>query len=91
MIENATKRTPKYIGKPNRFIIDICLDKYGYKNEEILIIGDRLYTDILCGINTNIDTCLVLTGETVESDLKESKIPPQYIFKSIKELYYDLR
>lgn len=91
MIENATKRKPEYIGKPNRFIIDICLDKYNCKNEDMIIIGDRLYTDILCGINTDIDTCLVLTGEAVEDDLKESKIQPKYVFNSIKELYEGLK
>ena len=63
MIENAVKRKPIYIGKPNDSIIDICLVKNNFKKEEAILIGDRLYTDIACGINSGVDSCVVLTGE----------------------------
>ena len=91
MIENATKRKPIFIGKPNKFIVDICLEKYNYSPEETLIIGDRLYTDILCGINMDIDTCLVLSGEADENDLNKSKYRPTFVFNSIQDLYDNLK
>lgn len=91
MIENATKKKPLYIGKPNNYMIDICLNKYSYTLEDTIIIGDRLYTDIYCGMNMNIDTCLVLTGEARKDDLKNSKFKPTYVFESIKNLYEHLK
>lgn len=91
MIENATKKKPFYIGKPNSFIIDICLKKYKFTAEETIIIGDRIYTDILCGINMNIDTCLVLTGEAEKNDLINSKFDPTYVFHSVKSIYESLK
>ncbi len=90
MIENATKKKPLYMGKPNSFIIDICLKKYKFTAEETIIIGDRIYTDILCGINMNIDTCLVLTGEAEKNDLINSKFKPTYVFDSVKSIYESL-
>ena len=91
MIENATKRKPIFIGKPNKFIVDICLEKYNYSPEETLIIGNRLYTDILCGMNMDIDTCLVLSGEADENDLNKSKYRPTFVFNSIQDLYDNLK
>lgn len=91
MIENAVKRKPVYIGKPNDMIIDICLEKNNYQREETLLIGDRLYTDIACGINGHIDTCLVLSGEAEKKDLKHTEFKPDYVFKSLKELGEEIR
>ena len=51
------------------------------------MVGDRLYTDILCGNNSGVDTILVLTGETKPEDLVSSDIKPTYVMKSIGELY----
>lgn len=91
MIENATNRKPVYMGKPNTFITDMCLKKYNYKAEETLIIGDRLYTDIACGVNSNIETCLVLTGEAKIKNVTKSKFKPTFIFENINELYIELK
>lgn len=50
MIRCATGREPVYIGKPNPIIVDMCLAQTGFSKEQTLVIGDRLYTDIACGI-----------------------------------------
>ena len=76
-----------FIGKPNKIIGDLCIKKSGFTKEETLVIGDRLYTDIACGINSNIDTALVLTGEAKKEDIETTIFKPEYIFKNIKELY----
>jgi HAD superfamily hydrolase (TIGR01457 family) len=87
MLEYATKRTPVVIGKPKRMIIDMILSKNNYKAEETLLVGDRLYTDIACGVNAGIDTALVLNGETKKEDLSNSDIKPTYVFDDVESLF----
>ena len=49
-------------------------------------MGDRLYTDILCGHKTGVETALVLTGETTRQEAEACGYGPDYIFSSIDEL-----
>ncbi len=86
MLYNATKRRPKFIGKPEKYLTDLALKKTGYSKEETIIIGDRLYTDIACGINSGIDTILVLSGESALKDAEASEFKPTYIMRGIDEL-----
>ncbi|MCK9536595.1 MAG: HAD-IIA family hydrolase [Bacilli bacterium] len=86
MLTVATKKKPLYIGKPNRYIIDILIEKTGFPRENVVLIGDRLYTDIAAGINADINTILVLSGETNLHMLKESSYQPDLVIPSIKEL-----
>lgn len=86
MIENATGKKPIYIGKPNSTMVNIVREKFGYKEKDTVVVGDRLYTDIACGHNAGVSTICVLTGEaTIESVLAE-KIKPTYTFHSVKEI-----
>jgi NagD protein len=86
LFEVSTGRKPNLIiGKPNRYIIDMAMKKAGVVSNAA-IIGDRLYTDIASGINAGIKTILVLTGETTLEDLEHSKIKPNYVLDSIKDL-----
>ena len=87
MIKAAVKKEPIFIGKPNKIIGNLCIKKSGFKKEEVLIIGDRLYTDIACGINSNIDTVLLLTGEAKKEDIETTIFKPDYVFEDIKRLY----
>jgi len=87
MLEYATKRTPKVLGKPSTEIIDHILKKTGCTKEETVMVGDRLYTDILCGNNAGVDTILVLSGETKKEDLEKSLIKPTFVMEGIGELY----
>ncbi len=86
-ITNATGKTPSYLGKPSRVIVDVCLQSTGFSPEQTLVVGDRLYTDIACGINAGVDTALVLTGEAKREDLSGTAYPPTITFDSVKELY----
>jgi Predicted sugar phosphatases of the HAD superfamily len=90
MIENAVKKQPLYIGKPNKTIVEMCLEQTGFTKEQTLVIGDRLYTDIACGINGGVDTAVVFTGEATKEDLKDTEFRPTYSFSTIKELYEKL-
>lgn len=86
MIEIATGRTPYFIGKPQPDMALLSMKKTGFAPEETLVIGDRLYTDIACGVNAGVDTCFVLSGEGTMEDLEKYDVEPTYIFSHIKEL-----
>lgn len=86
LIEASTGKTPKVIGKPNEEIVNSIFLKYAFKKEDMIIIGDRLYTDIKMGENADIASILVYSGETKESDYKDSKIRADYTFDSVKDI-----
>lgn len=87
MIETATGRAPYFIGKPQPDMAQLSMDMAGFSPEETLIIGDRLYTDIACGLNAGVDTCFVLSGEGTLEDIDRYNVRPTYIFDNIKELH----
>jgi len=86
MITATTDKTPVYLGKPSREVVDLCLELSGFQPEETLVVGDRLYTDIACGINGGVDTCVVFTGEAQPYDMTDTLYPADYAFPDIKAL-----
>ena len=86
MLFRATGKRPHFIGKPRPEMLLLAMERYGYKREECVMIGDRVYTDIASGYNAEIDTIFVLSGEGTLEDAK-CDTPPTYIFESIKEIY----
>ena len=90
MLYNATKRRPYFIGKPRPDIALLAMNKAGYSADETAIIGDRLYTDIACGVNAGISTIFVLSGEGTMDDVINGETKPEYIYNSIQELYSEL-
>ena len=86
MLEIATGRKPYFIGKPQPDMALLSMKKTGFAPEETLVIGDRLYTDIACGVNAGVDTCFVLSGEGTLDDLKKYDVKPTHILENIKEL-----
>ena len=87
MLTNATGRTPRYIGKPERIMVDIVREKYGFTVEETVVIGDRLYTDIATGINAGVTSIAVLTGEASAVDIQQGAIKPTFTFESVNDLF----
>lgn len=85
-IEASTGETPRVIGKPNKEIIESIASKYNLDKKDMVMVGDRLYTDIKTGENAGITTCLVYSGETKEEDYKNSKTRANYTFNSIKDM-----
>lgn len=86
LITATTDRKPVYLGKPNREVVDLCLELSGFSREETLVVGDRLYTDIACGINAEVDTCVLFTGEARPEDMADTAYPADYAFENVKEL-----
>lgn len=87
MLRDTTGREPYFIGKPNRVIADLCMETCHGRPEEFLVVGDRLYTDIACGINAGLETAVVYTGEADEEEVKTSVWKPDYCFDTILDLY----
>ncbi len=76
----------KIMGKPNPVVVDAIIKKYGVTKDEILLVGDRLYTDILVGINAMVDTLCALSRERTQEDIDNYPHKPTFIAKSIKDL-----
>lgn len=91
MLTETTGKVPIYLGKPSKEVVELCLSLSGFTKEETLVIGDRLYTDIACGINGGVDTCVVFTGEATPEDIETTPYQPTYAFQNIKELLQHLR
>ncbi len=85
-IEASTGKLPKVIGKPNKEIIESIASKYNLNKDEMVMVGDRLYTDIKTGANAKITSILVYSGETKKEDYLKSEIKADYVFDSIKNM-----
>ena len=90
MIYNATKKRPIFIGKPEPTMALLAMEKTGFTKEETALIGDRLYTDIACGVNAGVTSVFVLSGEGTMADLEKSDVKPDFVYKNIKEFYEDI-
>jgi len=85
LLESSTGRKPDRIfGKPNRELLSSVLEKY--ESDEIVIVGDRLYTDKLLADRAGIDFILVLSGESTGFDAEKGVSPPRLILNDLGEL-----
>lgn len=91
MLYRATGKRPYFIGKPQPDMALMAMKKTGFSKEETVIFGDRLYTDIACGVNAGISTVFVLSGEGTLDDLKKSDAKPEFIYSNIREIYEDIK
>lgn len=87
MLTHAVKRAPYFIGKPEPTMIELALQRNHFRKEETVIVGDRLYTDILCGYNAGVDTVLVLSGEATRAEAEAYEHQPDYIMNSVAQLH----
>ena len=87
MLFRATGRRPKFIGKPEPEMALLSMERYGYSREETVLIGDRIYTDIACGVHAGIDTAFVLSGEGVPADIEKFHIQPSETYQNIREIF----
>lgn len=84
IIELCTKKIPKYFGKPKKAMLDYALRNLNLLKDEVVIVGDRLYTDIASGYINGCDTILVLTGEAKRDS--KSVYNPTYILDSVADI-----
>ena len=88
-IETATGRKPYIIGKPNSLMMTIATRKLGVHASDAVMIGDRMDTDIIGGLEAGMATCLVLSGVTNESMINDFPYKPDYIFNNVGEISPD--
>lgn len=86
LIEASTGKTPIVIGKPNKEVVESIASKYDLDKKDMVMVGDRLYTDIKMGENAGISSVLVYTGETKKEDYKKSETKADYVFDSVKDM-----
>jgi NagD protein len=85
-IEIASGKKAYFVGKPNPLMMRIALKRLGIKREDAVVIGDRMDTDIRCGLESEIDTLLVLSGITTREDIDKFPYRPQYVLNGVADL-----
>lgn len=80
------KKVSVYCGKPYAPMAEIVKHLYDVPASRVAMVGDRLYTDILFGINNGFVSVAVFTGETTPESLAASDIVPTFAFGSVTEL-----
>ncbi len=86
-IKASTEREPDIIiGKPHEEIMRGLMQMTNLPKDKIAICGDRLYTDIATGVNFDILSVCVLTGETSEKDIGNSDIIPNLVFGRLSDM-----
>ena len=86
VITTATEVEPVIAGKPFPFMMELSLEILGTKNEETLVVGDRLETDIAAGQAVGCPTALVLSGVSTREQAEAWKPSPDVIAESLSEL-----
>ncbi len=85
-IEISTGKKAYFVGKPNPLLLRHGLKMLNCHSQDIAFIGDRMDTDIIAGIESNVDTVLVLSGVTALEDIDNFPYRPKYIAKGVGEL-----
>lgn len=85
-IEMASGKRAYFLGKPNPLMMRIGLGKLGVANNEACIVGDRMDTDIIAGIESEIDTVLVLSGVTTREETELFPYRPKYILNGVGDI-----
>ncbi len=85
-IELATRKLAYFIGKPNPLMMRHALKKLGTSSEDTAIIGDRMDTDIIAGIESEIETVLVLSGVSSRDTVRRFPYQPNYILNGVGDV-----
>jgi NagD protein len=85
LITAATRRQPYFVGKPNPMMLRSALNRIEAHSENTVMVGDRMDTDIIAGIEAGLDTILVLTGSTRASDVERFPYRPARVLDSIAQ------
>lgn len=91
MLTRATGRKPRFLGKPQPEMVHLALRRTGFDPRQAVIIGDRLYTDVACGVNAGIDSIFVLSGEGVMGDIVKYRVNPTWVYDNIAQIYQQLK
>ncbi|EQM31033.1 HAD-IIA family hydrolase [Rhodococcus erythropolis] len=86
LITKATGRDPYYVGKPNALMMRSALRSIGAHSANTLMIGDRMDTDIVCGLEAGLQTILVMTGISTRASVELFPYRPTVVLESVADL-----
>lgn len=86
LITRATGREPYYVGKPNALMMRSAVRSIGAHSANTLMIGDRMDTDIVAGLEAGLRTILVLTGISTRKSVEEYPYRPTLVIESVADL-----
>jgi NagD protein len=86
MITKATGVQPYFVGKPNPMMMRSALNQIGAHSNSAAMIGDRMDTDVLCGLEAGLHTILVLTGIATKADVERFPYRPSRVVNSVADL-----
>jgi NagD protein len=90
LISRATGVAPYFVGKPNPLMIRSALNSLDAHSETTVMIGDRMDTDIVAGLEAGLETILVLTGISTRPETERHPFRPSRIVESVAELVEEL-
>jgi arabinose operon protein AraL len=86
-LEHMTGRKLELLaGKPSKLIMAVALQRLELPAERVMMVGDRLETDILMGQQSGLQTAVTLTGVSKREDVSKMAAPPNYIINNLGEL-----
>jgi NagD protein len=87
LIEKATGKSPFFVGKPNPLMMRTALNFLDLHSEDTVMIGDRMDTDIIAGVESGLETILVLTGViTCREEIQQYPYRPTWVLESIADI-----
>jgi NagD protein len=86
LIERATGKSPLFVGKPNPFMMRAALNYLGAHSEDTIMVGDRMDTDIIAGVESGLETILVLTGVTTREGIAQFPYCPGRVVENLSEI-----
>ncbi|MGV9709314.1 HAD-IIA family hydrolase [Gordonia sp. NPDC003424] len=86
LISRATGRDPYYVGKPNPLMMRSALRQMGAHSENTLMIGDRMDTDVISGLEAGLQTILVLSGISTPESVELFPYRPTRVINSVADL-----
>jgi NagD protein len=86
LIEKASGVSPFFVGKPNPLMMRTALNYLDVHSENTVMIGDRMDTDIIAGVESGMETILVLTGVTRREDVARYPYQPTHIVESVADI-----
>ncbi|WP_457206636.1 HAD-IIA family hydrolase [Nocardioides sp. P5_C9_2] len=86
LISTATGRAPYYVGKPNPLMMRNALNRIDAHSETTVMVGDRMDTDIVSGLEAGLRTILVTTGSTSRDQVETFPYRPSQVVDSVADL-----
>jgi NagD protein len=86
LVEKASGKAPFFVGKPNPLMMRTALNYLGVHSEDTIMVGDRMDTDIVAGVESGMETILVLSGVTSRDMIERYPYRPTHILDSVADI-----